>query len=339
MDKIALIRLSSLGDVILAEPVAANLKINYSDSEITFFTRRQYLPVVEMFSSVDHAVGFDYENRHSDKHSIKEELGYQTKGYDLALDIHKVNRSRFILKNLKAQKKLTYSKNGIYRWWSVVTKNKKVETHTLDRYLRPLQQLGLKIHTRNPSLSVPEKAVTDARGILTDNNLAEDEFVVLAVGASFPTKHYPLPQFVELARLIIEKYGLKVMVVEKIRYDYLNLFDDLSQTGSLMLGIDYDIPVLAGILSKARLTVSNDSGVMHLASACGSPTLGLFGPTHPVLGFAPVGDNSLALTVDEKCSPCSLHGQKLCYRDQQYCFTRLTPGIVLEKAENLLGRA
>jgi ADP-heptose:LPS heptosyltransferase len=337
MDKIAVIRLSSLGDLILTEPVIANLKHNFPESEISFFTRQEYSDLVEMIASVDRIVAFEYEHKHAQKSSVREKLGSINTTYDLAMDIHKVNRSRFVLKNLKANKKVTYNKNGLYRLWAVITKNKQIETHTLDRYLAPLEKLELNIDTRIPALVIPESAVARADQIISKNELEKNNFIVLAVGASHPTKHYPIPQFVELARMINKKYNKKILVVEKQHFEYLNLFEDLVKSKVLMLGIGYDIQTLAALLSAAELTVSNDSGVMHLSAASGTPTFGLFGPTHPVLGFSPLGKNCHAMTVNQSCSPCSLHGQRLCYRDEQYCFTKLTSELIIDKIDYLLG--
>ncbi|RME26659.1 MAG: HAD-IIIA family hydrolase, partial [Candidatus Zixiibacteriota bacterium] len=96
--------------------------------------------------------------------------------------------------------------------------------------------------------------------------------------------------------------------------------------------IDYPIPALARLLSRCRVTLTNDSGMAHLSSAVGTPTLALFGPTHPALGFAPRGLFDEVIQVDESCRPCSLHGEKPCYRKEQYCCTRITPDEVAERA-------
>ena len=84
--------------------------------------------------------------------------------------------------------------------------------------------------------------------------------------------------------------------------------------------------------------VSNDSGLMHISSALGVPTVAIFGPTHPKLGFAPAGPNNMVLTTNQPCSPCSLHGQSQCFQPSQYCLDKITVEMVWEAATKLLRR-
>ena len=100
--------------------------------------------------------------------------------------------------------------------------------------------------------------------------------------------------------------------------------------------VDYPVDKLAGVIARADLTIANDSGITHLSSAVGTPVVAVFGPTHPALGFAPRGLFDRVVEVDEPCRPCSLHGKKKCYRENLYCFTRLTPEMVYGAARDLL---
>jgi len=66
--------------------------------------------------------------------------------------------------------------------------------------------------------------------------------------------------------------------------------------------------------------------------------VGLFGPTHPKLGFAPVGKQDMAITADVLCSPCSLHGEKPCTLPQQRCMEAISSDQVLQALERVLVR-
>jgi ADP-heptose:LPS heptosyltransferase len=76
-------------------------------------------------------------------------------------------------------------------------------------------------------------------------------------------------------------------------------------------------------LAACSAFLSSDSGLMHLADALGVPTFGLFGPTHPALGFAPAGEKSFAFHAGTWCSPCHRHGSAPCFRDRRYCFSEM----------------
>ncbi|MEE8577430.1 MAG: HAD-IIIA family hydrolase, partial [candidate division Zixibacteria bacterium] len=87
---------------------------------------------------------------------------------------------------------------------------------------------------------------------------------------------------------------------------------------------------------SADLTIVNDSGISHLSSAVGTDVLTLFGPTHPALGFAPRSLFDQVMQVDEDCRPCSLHGAKRCFREERYCFRRITSEMIAQKASSML---
>jgi heptosyltransferase-2 len=75
---------------------------------------------------------------------------------------------------------------------------------------------------------------------------------------------------------------------------------------------------------------------MHIASALPVPVVAIFGPTHPKLGFAPVGSRNVVLCADVKCSPCSLHGEKRCGKRSRFCMDLIEPDMVIEAVERLL---
>lgn len=71
-------------------------------------------------------------------------------------------------------------------------------------------------------------------------------------------------------------------------------------------------------LARAVVAVGNDSGLLHLAAACGVPTVGLFGPTHPADGFAAHLDR-VVQREDVRCRPCALHRVRRCARGDHAC--------------------
>lgn len=81
----------------------------------------------------------------------------------------------------------------------------------------------------------------------------------------------------------------------------------------------------AALLSRASLLVSNDSAPLHLASAMNTPTIALFGPTVPALGFGPLAERRQLLeVVDLSCRPCGAHGPQQCPLGHWRCMRDLT---------------
>jgi ADP-heptose:LPS heptosyltransferase len=100
-----------------------------------------------------------------------------------------------------------------------------------------------------------------------------------------------------------------------------------------------DIGIIAGLLAACSVTVTNDSGLMHLAGAVGSRPVAIFGPTSPLLGFAPAADGAVVLSLGLECSPCSYHGNKPCRLDRRYCMEGITPERVASVVDGLMEEA
>ena len=102
-----------------------------------------------------------------------------------------------------------------------------------------------------------------------------------------------------------------------------------------MTGTDLRIGILA--MAAADVAISNDSGLMHIAAALGTPTMGIFGPTSPLL-WGPL--NGLAATVRTKtvvpCQPCH---RPVCKMNDHRCMRDIPPSEVAEIAERVLSEA
>jgi len=336
MRKVLVIRYSHLGDILLTEPAVRSIATAHPDATIDFLTKAQYTQAAQL-TGADNLIGLDTDGVASSARGLSRELRKQcAEEYDLIVDLHGSLRSRWSAFNLKAKDEVRYPKNRRARRQAVKKKKHDVKHHTVDLYLTAINKVGIETASRIPKLSLPESSHDKADEILDSKKMSRRDFAVLAIGASHPTKHYPIPQWVELADLIAAEMDLGILIVEEEDYGYLNLFDDLTSKKLAHLIIGEELTALGSLISRAKFTVSNDSGLMHLSAGVGTPTFGLFGPTHPVLGFSPLGDKCRAITIDESCSPCSLHGKSACYREERYCFTKLTPRLVYDQIVKVL---
>jgi D-glycero-D-manno-heptose 1,7-bisphosphate phosphatase len=194
-----------------------------------------------------------------------------------------------------------------------------------------LTELKGEIIARTPDILLPSES-------LWGPSAARREGVALAPGASSPVKAWPVDRFAALAERIASDFKIPVRIILGERDAPLaEAFTHLpSKTVSLCL--QRPLAEVAAFIAQSRLMITNDSGLMHLSSATGTPTAALFGPTHEQLGFYPLGLHDTVISVDETCRPCSLHGNKPCYREQQYCFTHLTVDEVYGRIAPLLER-
>lgn len=115
--------------------------------------------------------------------------------------------------------------------------------------------------------------------------------------------------------------------------------------GAVVAGGDAKMTVFKGpledliaLLASVRLLVGSDSGVLHLATAVGTPAVCLYGCTAPELGFSPLG-NAAAVGVDLACRPCHVHGADRCWLGHRRCWTEQSSDRIWEAATACLARA
>jgi heptosyltransferase-2 len=185
-----------------------------------------------------------------------------------------------------------------------------------------------------PSLVPGEADRAAVDELLTSRGVRDDErLVALAPGSVWATKRWPY--FPELAqelasdaRVVIVGSEADAPLARAIVVASPNAIDTTGQ-----------LPLLASaeLIGRCAAIVTNDSAPMHLASAMGTPTIAVFGPTVPEFGFGPlspratvVGHNALP------CRPCDRHGPARCPLGHHKCMRELTPEFVAERTRALL---
>jgi heptosyltransferase-2 len=212
--------------------------------------------------------------------------------------------------------------------------------HQAEYYLRLVRGLNGGAAAGSPSpiplfLSSEERAA--ARRALADLGLDPDParpVVVLNPGASYgPAKRWSAESFGRLgsllqaalsARVVVTGLGSEVELAERLA--------SVMPRPPLILSGRTSLRGLLGILSQARLCVTNDSGPLHLANAVGTPVIGLFGPTDPA-ATGPLQAPAKVIWKGAACWPCL-------YRSCPFgheCLTAIEPGEVLEAAREYLG--
>lgn len=155
--------------------------------------------------------------------------------------------------------------------------------HEAERNLICMASIGVPIRTRNMRFHISQAAEEAAERLV-----GEGRFVVLNPGGSFPPKRWPEENFARLA-LHLARMGLRVAVIGKLPDEVEMAQRILDGLGSA--GIDLrscpSLEVLGAVLRRASLMVSNDTGPVHLASAAGTPTVGLYSHKDLALRYGP----------------------------------------------------
>jgi heptosyltransferase-2 len=163
----------------------------------------------------------------------------------------------------------------------------------------------------------------------------ERPMIALAPGSAWRTKRWP--GYGALAALLADEYDVAIV----------GSSDDLAAAGEIKLRIDRERCIDAtgklSLLGSAELIrrsvalVTNDSSPQHLASAMGTPTVTIFGPTVPEFGFGPLAPGSRAVgNRSLECRPCDRHGPRVCPLGHWRCMNDITPREVADVVLNVI---
>ncbi|MFH1687837.1 MAG: HAD-IIIA family hydrolase [bacterium] len=329
--RLLVIRYGSLGDVILTSAAITNLRYSLLDYELTYVTKQAWAGMVERFDGVDHVLVLPSAAGPFGQARILREV--RSERYDCVLDLHNKPRSWLTSRVSSASQKLTYHKDRRGRLAMARRHHKSLPSppylHTIDRYNALVRQLGGEVWCHRPLMSPGPGPVEN--GPLRELDKTRP-WVFLAPGAAHENKRWSLGRFIEVGHILAADHGAAIVwAVQR---------HDAGRAGSLagmkpdrfVELVDQPLGCISDAMARARVVIANDSGLAHMSSALGVPCVTVFGPTHPALGFGPRGLHDIAVEVPEPCRPCSLHGEKACYRQSRFCFDRITADMVAQAA-------
>jgi heptosyltransferase-2 len=323
-----LIRLSSFGDIVLAEPVARTLKGLYPDSRLVFATRPEYAGLPALFSAVDSVSTYGAGRPPCAYDELR-----TGRVFDIVVDLQANLNSRRMIRHLRARRVLRHRKPRFGRFFTVYLPWvwKAAQPHTLETYFRTLEPLGVGYSGEVPRIDPTAEMLTEVTA-----RVGTGPFVGICPGSSSEHKSWGEGRFADLASLLAEKQDIMVVGAEQDRAVVERILQRIPG-GRISTYVGDNIGRIAACLSLCSVTVTNDSGLMHLAGAVGSRPVAIFGPTSPLLGFAPAAEGAVVLTLDLPCSPCSYHGNKPCRLERRACMEDITPEHVASTVGRMIG--
>ncbi len=165
----------------------------------------------------------------------------------------------------------------------------------------------------------------------------EGDYMVIHCGSAYgPAKRWPVPGFRNFLRLLLDEYEFSVVGVGVAAERELTaqILQVVAPDKRCNLAGETTLQECMEIIAGSRLTVANDSGLMHLSAGLGSPTVGIFGSTSPEL-TSPLGEQTRIIYADVECSPCF---KRVCPlpRQSYRCLKQITPEKVLRISRELL---
>ncbi len=332
LKNIIIIRLSSLGDIVMTSPVFEVLKKNYPESKITFISSKQFSGLMEANPHIDSIIYADLKDEHKDKNGLLrfiKDNNLQDSEFDLLIDLHFNLRSRFLSSKIKSKRKVHWSSDSLKRRLYVAF-HIPFNIHPVTyRYLETIAKfIGEKDFS---GFSYTHYADSDIMERILSNYPQLKDAILVLPGSQWFTKMYPKKYFIDL---------LKMFQNEQIYIlggpEEKELCDEIaSEINSKSFASHFSLSELNSVISVAKAVITNDSGPMHISVGLGVPTIAFFGSTTRGLGFMPDHEDSLVIE-DEKlsCRPCSLHGRVICPKKHFKCMNNLKPEVVFSKIQD-----
>ena len=330
--RILLIRLSSLGDILLMTPLLNLLRAACPQAQIDVLVKAEYRDLLRAHPGVTRLLTFD--SRQSLLGTLR---SLRTDRYDLALDLHRTPRSQLLLWGLRARRKLVYNKRVLRRallvrlGWNTLRRITPVP----ELYAAPLRRLGLTGRLGPPTMHLDPDSTEAMQAHIARRLPAASHQPLLAVapGARWATKRWPVERFAAVAQELAREKQAAVVILGG---------PDEAQL-ACAVGDKLDVPVVNGagalslmdsavLLSRCRLLISNDSGLMHMATALQVPVVAIFGPTVQEFGFYPFQARSEVVSEPLPCRPCSTKGSRRCPRGHHACMQDISSARVLAAA-------
>jgi len=342
MSKILIFRFSALGDVAMTVPVIYSLAISFPTLEITILSRASFQP---LFVNLPHNVKFisaDFESKYKGIFGLNKlfrEL--KSENFDYVADFHNVLRTSYLtwlfklngISTAKIDKGRAEKKN-------LTRKNNKIFAplkSNFIRYQEVLAKLGfefeVKFHSLFPLESKDLKPI-----ILSKFASTNKKFVGIAPFAKHQGKIYPIELQEEVIAHFAKDSRIQLFIFGGGKQEKLIVDAWIQKYPSVqsMIGkLKFNEELL--LINELDLMFSMDSANMHLAALTNTKTLTLWGATHPFAGF--VAWNQLPENIIElnlACRPCSVYGNKVCFRKDYACLNEIKPQHIISKIEQFL---
>jgi heptosyltransferase-2 len=348
---ILVIRLSSLGDIVLATAVLPGLKTRFPGSAVTMVVKAQYADVVSSHPLLADVALLDPDGMHRGLRGL---VGFARtlarKRPDLVIDLQANLRSYLLCALLRPPRLVRWDKEALRRRWLVgwtrlTGRRPGISLKpVVERYLGCLETLDVRKPSGRTRVYPSERHCASAETWLqADKETPGRALVALCPGAKRETKRWPAERFARLGDRLVEECGVRILLVGSPQEASLaERVQSMMDAPVIQAAGRTSIGELAALLERCQALVTNDTGPMHLAGAVGTPVVAFFGPTVPELGFVPQGPRDIVLQRDVPCRPCSLHGSRACPQEHFNCLNLISVDAAFSAVAGLVrepGRA
>ena len=324
-----IIQTSFLGDTVLTTPLIARLA---ERTQVDILVTPLSAPLLANNPAIHEVIVYDKRGTDRGFGGLVRLAGrLRRNGYAAAYHAQGSVRSAVLSLLARIEKRVGFVTSAGRRFYNTQVPYIENEHHA-ERLLR-LAGEGSSAGTPRPRLfpGDTERAAVDA--LLREAGWkAGEPLIAVAPGSVWATKRWPF--YAEMA----DQVAGRVVVIGSGADRELALQVAAAASGRVIDATGkLSLLASAELIARSAVIVTNDSAPLHLASAMGTPTVAIFGPTVPEFGFGPLASRSAVLGNDSlACRPCDRHGPQRCPLGHWRCMREITPRYVAMAVQELL---
>ncbi len=324
MNRILLVRLGALGDLVHALPVAAALRRAFPQCRIDWLVDARHRELLDLVPVIDRRIAIDSAAAVSIVAGVRE---LRAARYEAALDVQGLLKSAVLARLSGADRVIGFPAPLLRERGARLLYTETAgaaAAHVVHKNLSILQALGVgHFAPEFPLEAAGSDLAAEARASL---GLGErGPFAILNPGAAWPNKRWPPVYFAEVAIGLRARYQLRSIVTWGPRERQLAQDVVDAAQGAAAVSPQTSLGEFIGLARAAAVMVSGDTGPLHLAAAVGTPIVGLYGPTDPVRN-GPWASRDVTLSAFDRCE-CAY--QRRC-RQGRWCLLDISPRQVVD---------
>jgi heptosyltransferase I len=281
---LCLLRLSAIGDISHTLPLLRTLQTAWPETQITWIIGKQEHELVGDIQGVDFII-FDKSRRWRAFADLRRAL--KGKRFDVLLHLQMSLRASLASLLVRARIRLGFdrerAKDGQWLFTNHQIAPAKNQ-HVVDAFFGFSEALGIKERVMEWDIPIPYAAHQFAA-----ERLPEGDFIVISPCSSMAYRNWTARGYAAVAKHAIEKYGMKVVLcggpsrLEWFLAAEIAASLDMAKLGGSLTNLigQTSLKQLLAVLQRARVVISPDAGPAHLATAVGTPVIGLYACTNP----------------------------------------------------------
>lgn len=298
--KILLIRLSSLGDIVLTTPAIRAVRDNFPDAYIAMLVAKQSADILRENPHLNEIITFDRLAKNKDTGEMWRIVRLlRERKFTLAIDFQRKFRTEMLMSLSGATERIGKG------WLCTIRVPERGNKHATAHYFDLLHAAGIPAENQKLELFLAESEQRNAVQRLKTAGVVDERVKVgLFPGAGWKLREWMPERFAAIGDRLVQHFNADVLIFGgQNESELVHTVANQMHSRAIPFAGNLQIRQLAACIGQCNLFVTNDTGPMHIAAAVGTPTVSLFGPGNHIR-FQPLGTLHQTIRHDVPCSPC-----------------------------------